>query len=126
MTLYKKLYAIVIASSLTLVSSISLAKAPAYYHYYYVYPDSMHWCGKLVNEVFTNTNKNWRFNKKKVTNTTAAFSVGHERGVLRCLAKGTKESWVVIITTGNDSQKTKDLFEELRFGVCGSCSAWYE
>ena len=102
------------------------AKAPAYYHYYYVYPDSMNWCGKLVNEVFENTDRNWRFPQKKLTSTTAAFSKGDVRGFLRCLAKQPKESWVVIVTTGNDSRKTKDLFEELRLGVCGKCSALWK
>ena len=119
----KKLHALMIASSLTVTPAIALAKAPAYYHYYYVYPESMKWCGELVEEVFTNTNKNWHFTKKKITKTTAAFSIGNERGFLRCLAKQSKESWVVIITTGNDSKKTKDLFEELRLGICGKCSA---
>ena len=111
------------ACSLALSPAIAVAKAPTYYHYYYVYPESISWCGKLVNEVFKNTNKNWLFTKKKTTKTTAAFSVGNVRGSLRCLAKQSKESWVVIVTTGNDSRKTKDLFEELRLGVCGNCSA---
>jgi hypothetical protein len=106
--------------------AISHAKKPSFYHYYYVYPNSMTWCGKLVNEVFKNTNKNWRFTRKKVTETTAAFSVGNERGFLRCLAKKSNESWVVIIASGNDAGKTKDLFEELRVGVCGKCSDWVD
>jgi len=123
MLLLKKLQVLAAACILTFIPAISLAKTPAYYHYYYVYPETMTWCGKLVEEVFTNTDRNWHFTEKKLTDTTAAFSVGDVRGFLRCLAKQSKESWVVIITTGNDSKKTKDLFEELRLGVCGKCSA---
>ena len=119
----RKLQIVVAACSLALVPAIAFSKMPTYYHYYYVYPDSMTWCGKLVDEVFTNTNKNWRFTRKKLTKTTAAFSVGNVRGFLRCLSKKPNESWVVIIATGNGSKKTKDLFEELRLGVCGKCSA---
>ena len=123
MAFHRKLRIFAIACGLTIIPTITAAQVPAYYHYYYVYPDSMNWCGKLVEEVFKNTNKNWNFTKKELTKTTAAFSVGNVRGFLRCLAKKSKESWVVIVTTGNDSSKTKDLFEELRLGVCGKCSA---
>lgn len=123
MRLLKTLQVSAFASILPFVPIISLANAPAYYHYYYVYPETMTWCGKLVEEVFTGTDRNWHFTEKTITDTTAAFSVGEVRGFLRCLAKQSKESWVVIITTGNDSKKTKDLFEELRLGVCGKCSA---
>lgn len=119
----RKLQIFAIACSLAIIPAITVAKVPTYYHYYYVYPNSMTWCGKLVEEVFKNTNKNWHFTKNKLTKITAAFSVGNVRGFLRCLAKQSKESWVVIVTTGNDSNKTKDLFEELRLGVCGKCSA---
>jgi len=103
-------------------SVTTYAAQPAFYHYYYVYPDSMEWCGKLVHEVYENTNRNWHFTKHDLTKTTASFSVGNLRGILRCLSKGQKESWVVIMSTGNDGHKTKDLFEELRLGVCGECS----
>jgi hypothetical protein len=114
------------ALSLALAPGLTHAATPAFYHYYYVYPNSMTWCGKLVEEVFDNTNKNWNFTKKSIKTTTASFSVGNVRGFLRCLAKGSKESWVVIIATGNDGTKTKDLFEELRVGICGKCSAWVD
>jgi hypothetical protein len=123
MILFKSLQVLAGACALIFIPTIAFAKTPTYYHYYYVYPESITWCGKLVAEVFTNTDKNWHFTEKKLTDTTAAFSVGDVRGFLRCLAKQSKESWVVIITTGNDSNKTKDLFEELRLGVCGKCSA---
>ena len=123
MLLLKRMQVYVVACTLTCIPAISLAKQPAYYHWYHVYPESMTLCGELVGEVFRNTDKNWRFTEKKLTDTTAAFSVGDVRGFLRCLAKQSKESWVVIVTTGNDSKKTKDLFEELRLGVCGECSA---
>ena len=123
MILFKSLQVFAAACALTFIPAIAFAKTPTYYHYYYVYPESITWCGKLVDEVFTNTDKNWHFTEKKLTDTTAAFSVGDVRGFLRCLAKQSKESWVVIVTTGNDSKKTKDLFEELRLGVCGTCSA---
>jgi hypothetical protein len=123
MILLKSLRVFAAACAVIFISAIAFAKPPTYYHYYYVYPESMTWCGKLVDEVFTNSDKNWHFTEKKLTDTTAAFSVGDVRGFLRCLAKQSKESWVVIITTGNDSNKTKDLFEELRLGVCGKCSA---
>jgi len=124
-TFAKKIWVFVTACiiSMAFIPTISSAGVPAYYHYYYVYPDSITWCGKLVEEVFRNTDKNWHFTKKNLTKTAAAFSVGSERGFLRCLSKQSKESWVVIITTGNNSRKTKDLFEELRLGVCGKCSA---
>ena len=123
MTFAKKTQVLVVACTLSMafILAISLAR-PALYYHYYRYPDSMTWCGKLVEEVFKNTDKNWHFTKKKFTKSRAAFSVGDVRGTLRCLAKQSKESWVVIITTGNDSRKTKDLFEELRLGICGKCS----
>ena len=117
------MFALIWTLSMACVPTTSLAAVPAYYHYYYVYQDSMTWCGKLVGEVFSNTDRNWRFTEKKLTETTAGFSVGDVRGFLRCLAKQPKESWVVIITTGNNSAKTRELFEELRLGVCGKCSA---
>ena len=116
-----QVFAVACTLSMAFTPTISLAKVPTYYHYYYVYPDSMTWCGKLVKEVFENTNNNWHFTKKKLTKTTAAFSVGDVRGFLRCLAKQSKESWVVIITTGNNSSKTKLLFGDLKVGVCGNC-----
>ena len=122
MIIFKKLQMFSAVCSLAFIPAIAFSKTPTYYHYYYVYPDSMTWCGKLVDEVFTNTNRNWRFTRKKLTKTTAAFSVGNVRGFLRCLSKQSKESWVVIVATGNDSNKTKVLFEELRLGVCGRCS----
>ena len=118
-----KVLAVICAYSITFSSVISFAKPPTYYHYYYVYQNSMKWCGKLVKEVFENTNKNWGFTSKKLTKTTAAFSVSDVRGFLRCLAKQPNESWVVVITTGNNSNKTNELFEELRLGICGKCSA---
>lgn len=124
MTIFqKKLQAFAAACTLAFIPAISLAAPPAFYHYYYVYPESMSRCGKLVEEVATNANKNWKFARMKLTTTTASFSVGDVRGFLRCLAKEQKESWAVIITTGNNSKDTKDLFEELRVGVCGKCSA---
>ena len=123
MILFKSLPVFAAVCALTFIPAIAFAKTPTYYQYYYVYPESITWCGKLVDEVLTNTDKNWHFTEKKLTDTTAAFSVGDVRGFLRCLAKQSKESWVVIVTTGNDSNKTKDLFEELRLGVCGKCSA---
>lgn len=110
--------------SLMLNTGVSHAATPAFYHYYYVYSNSMHWCGKLLEEVFENTNNNWQFTKKSIKKTAISFSKGNVRGVLRCLSKKSDESWVVIIATGNDGKKTKDLFEELRLGVCGECSAW--
>lgn len=122
MVVLKTLQVFAAASILLVMPVMSIAKTPAYYHYYHVYPESITWCGKLVEEVFRNTDKNWHFTEKKITDTTAAFAVGEVRAFLRCLAKQSKESWVVIITTGNDSKKTKDLFEELRLGVCGKCS----
>jgi hypothetical protein len=111
------------ALGFVLAPAPTLARMPAYYHYYYIYPNNMTWCGELVNEVFKNTDRNWRFTQKKVKRTAATFSVGDVRGALRCLAKQSNASWVVITTTGNDSRKTKDLFEELRLGICGTCSA---
>ena len=127
MTLARRILVLAVAGTLSMVfvPAVSLAKAPAYYHHYYVYPDSMTWCGKLVKEVFRNANRNWRFTKRKVSNTAASFSVGDVRGTLRCLAKKSKESWVVITTAGNNSSRTKDLFEELRLGVCGRCAALF-
>jgi len=122
MRLLKTLQVFAAASILLFIPVKSLAKTPAYYHYYYVYPETMTRCGELVEEVFTNTDRNWHFTEKKLTDTTAAFSVGDVRGFLRCLAKHSKESWVVIITTGNDSKKTKDVFDERLLGVCGKCS----
>ena len=73
MTLSKKLQVFAIACSLALVPAISIAKVPMYYHYYYVYPDSMIWCGNLVEEVFKNTNKNWYFTKMKLTKAQQHF-----------------------------------------------------
>lgn len=103
--------------------AVSHAQPPSFYHYYYVYPQPMSWCGKLVDEVFKNADKNWRFTNKELTETAASFSVADVRGRLRCLTKQPKETWIVIITTGNDAVKTKDLFEELRLGICGRCSS---
>jgi len=79
MSFSKKIQVLMIASSLTFIPVISLANAPAYYHYNYVYPDFMKWCGKLVQEIFANTNKNWHFTKKKLTKITAAFPIDNER-----------------------------------------------
>jgi hypothetical protein len=111
------------ALGIAMAPAPALARMPAYYHYYYIYPNNMTWCGELVREVFKNTDRNWRFTRKKVKSTAATFSVGEVRGSLRCLAKQSNASWVVITTTGNDSRKTKYLFEELRLGICGTCSA---
>ena len=58
MLLLKTLQVFVAASILLFMPVISVAKTPAYYHYYYVYPETMTWCGKLVEEVFTNTDRN--------------------------------------------------------------------
>ena len=118
-----KIAGLAFALAMVLAPARSLAGMPAFYHYYYVYPDDMETCGRLVREVVKNTDRNWRFTRKDVRNRAATFSVGEVRGSLRCLAKQPKASWVVITATGNGGRKTKDLFEELRLGVCGTCSA---
>ena len=112
---------VAVALVLTVAPTISYAKAPSFYHYYYVFKNSFNVCGDLIEEVFNNADKNWHFPRQSLRQHSATFSVGDVRGSLRCLAKQANESWVVIVVTGNDSGKTKDLFDELKIGICGNC-----
>lgn len=120
-TVFRKFRATFFAGALLslLSPTISYAGTPAFYHYYYVYKSAFDVCGDLVNEVYDNTDKNWHFPKSNVRQHSAVFSVGDVRGSLRCLTKKSNESWVVIVATGNDSGKTRNLYDELKIGVCG-------
>ncbi len=112
---------------LGLAATPSQAKPPAFYHYYYVFPESMSRCQSLINEVFRNTDRNWDFTRSNVNGGRAFFSVRDIRGSMRCLSISADRTWVVVVTAGNDRSgdrlKTKDLFDELLLGICGRCSA---
>jgi hypothetical protein len=98
------------------------AKLPALYVWYYTYDKNLDWCGNLAKEVLKNTDRNWHFTEKKYGGTSNWFQMKDTRGHIGCTNRGGGQSLVTIVVTGNNGNEASDVFEEIKFGVCGKCS----
>jgi len=92
--------------------------APVFYHWYHPYDAPMSTCSQLVEEAANNVSAD----SNNIKTYQSTVRLDGARGIMRCLSRGSQKSWVVILSYADDRDPAKELFDRMRFVICGDCS----